>query len=126
MQGLNYCTYTASCSSLTALHQVSHRTHSHHCSNVALNESAAEQPSAVWIDRLRAGLSVGQHLLAAYLKSLRAVLRVQFTHKGLRGGRSGVARLVEESSVVQVAPLETKLAESCCGERDHAVCCIPS
>ena len=52
------------------------------------------------------GLSVGQHLLAAYLKSLRAVLRVQFTHKGLRGGRSGVARLVEESTVVQVAHLE--------------------
>ena len=49
-----------------------------------------------------AGLSVGQHLLAAYLKSLRAVLRVQFTHKGLRGGRSGVARLVEDSPVVQV------------------------
>ena len=49
-----------------------------------------------------AGLSVGQHLLAAYLKSLRAVLRVQFTRKGLKGGKAGVARLVEESPVVQV------------------------
>ena len=50
-----------------------------------------------------AGLSVGQHLLLAYLKSLRAVMHVQFTKKGLRGGKSGVVRLAEESAIVQVA-----------------------
>ena len=55
-----------------------------------------------------AGLSVGQHLLAAYLKSLRAALRVQFTKKGLRGGKSGVVRLVEDSPVVQVSSFERR------------------
>ena len=45
-------------------------------------------------------------MLAAYLKSLRAALRVQFTKKGLRGGKSGVVRLVEDSPVVQVTTCE--------------------
>ena len=56
--------------------------------------------------RVCAGLSVGQHMLAAYLKSLRAALRVQFTKKGLRGGKFGVVRLVEDSPVVQVPTCE--------------------
>ena len=45
---------------------------------------------------------MGQHLLLAYLRSLQAIMSVQFTHKGLRGGRSGVVRLAEESPIVQV------------------------
>ena len=47
---------------------------------------------------------MGQHLLLAYLKSLQAVMHVQFTRKGLRGGRSGVVKLAEESQIVQVQP----------------------
>ena len=53
---------------------------------------------------LAAGMSVGQHLLLAYLKSLQAIMAVQFTHKGLRGGRSGVVKLAEDSPIVQVLP----------------------
>ena len=47
---------------------------------------------------------MGQHLLLAYLKSLQAVMHVQFTRKGLRGGSSGVVKLAEESQIVQVWP----------------------
>ena len=45
---------------------------------------------------------MGHHLLLAYLKSLQAVMHVQFTKKGLRGGKSGVVQLAEESKIVQV------------------------
>ena len=55
---------------------------------------------------------MGQHLLAAYLKSLRAVLRVQFTKKGLRGGKQGVVRLVEGNPAVQVTA-STAWVEGC-------------
>ena len=63
-----------------------------------------------------AGMSVGQHLLLAYLKSLQAVMAVQFTHKGLRGGRSGVVKLAEESPIVQV---RTCLLEACSCHTKH-------
>ena len=70
--------------------------------------SAASDNMLLRLDYLEArhglaGMSVGQHQLLAYLKSLRAVMHVQFTKKGLCGGKSEVVRLAEESKLVQVS-----------------------
>ncbi|KAK9813862.1 hypothetical protein WJX73_002319 [Symbiochloris irregularis] len=47
------------------------------------------------------GLSVSQHLLAAYTVSLVAVLVGQFSNKRFRGGMGGVVRLAEQCPLVQ-------------------------
>ena len=43
-------------------------------------------------------------MLAAYLRSLRAIVRSQFTQKAARGGRLGVIELLENSPIIRVLP----------------------
>ena len=47
-------------------------------------------------------MSVQQHLLAGYTRSMLAVILGQFTRKRFVGGKSGVAKLAEGSLPVQV------------------------
>lgn len=48
------------------------------------------------------GGSVADHLLGSYLRSLLAVLLVQFTRKGFPAGMQGALHLVERSPPIQV------------------------
>ena len=54
------------------------------------------------------------HYLASYLRSLKAVLTVQFTSKGHKGGKSGVAQLAEESLTVRVRSSLPYCSAACC------------
>lgn len=49
-----------------------------------------------------AGHSVRHHLLGAYLRSLRAIVRAQFTPKGSRGGKQGALALLESNQAARV------------------------
>ncbi|BDA51088.1 probable lipase at N-terminal half [Coccomyxa sp. Obi] len=56
--------------------------------------------------QLPGGGSVGDHLLGSYLRSLLAILLMQFTQKGFPGGMAGALRLVERISPIQELLLE--------------------
>ena len=49
-----------------------------------------------------AGMSVSNHLLAAYTDSMRAILVSQYSSKRFKGGMAGVLRLAESSVPVRV------------------------
>ncbi|KAK9807443.1 hypothetical protein WJX73_007832 [Symbiochloris irregularis] len=53
------------------------------------------------LQQVPGGLSVSQHLLAAYTVSLMAVMMGQFSNKRFKGGMAGVVRLAEQSTLVQ-------------------------
>lgn len=45
---------------------------------------------------------MADHLLGSYLRSLLAIMLVQFTRKGFPGGMEGALHLVERSPPIQV------------------------